>query len=76
MRVAPGQLVELQIPARSPLTGRLRVNGTERPLPIGSSLAGDRFRCRPAPGFLGAFALEFVDQDGTVTHLRIVVAVK
>jgi probable HAF family extracellular repeat protein len=73
--VAQDERLELQVPAHGPLTGRLIVNGTERPLPIGSSLdaAAGVFRWQPAPGFLGRFDLVFVDTAGTATRVRVLV---
>ena len=73
--VAQDQRLELQIPSRGRLTGRLIVNGSERPLPIGSSLDATAgvFRWQPAPGFLGRFDLVFVDGAGTATRVRVLV---
>ena len=71
MAVAQDHRLELQIPSRGRLSGTLIVNGQPRPLPAGSTLTGDRFFWQPAPGFLGRYDLEFVDDAGTLTRVRV-----
>jgi hypothetical protein len=58
---------ELRLPAG--VTGYLRTSGGLRPLPIGSRLDGStgRFTWQAGAGFLGAYDLVFVRQQGPLT---------
>jgi hypothetical protein len=65
LEIAETERIELQLPDAARYAGGQVVNGTVRPLPIGSSLDPRvrRFSWQPAPGFLGAYDLLFAPQD-------------
>jgi hypothetical protein len=74
VRIAEGERIELQLPGNAPYAARQLVNGLRRDLPIGSSFdaATGTFYWQPAPGFLGAYDLEFTG-DARIERVRAVV---
>jgi hypothetical protein len=77
--IGEGNQLEVQLPPLGGATyaGYQRAGGTWRPLPLGSSLAGQVFSWTPAAGFLGSYDLAFVAtaSDGTQQLVRVRVVV-
>jgi hypothetical protein len=76
VEVAPSGRIELRLPtSRSSYAGRMFVSEGPRDLPLGSSLDARAgiFYWQPAPGFLGAYELEFLAADHAPLSVRVVV---
>ena len=76
IEVGQSDRIEVQLPlAVGAYTGYVEANGVRRNLPLGSSLDAQAgiFYWQPAAGFLGAYDMQFVSQNGTGVRTRVVV---
>jgi hypothetical protein len=65
-----GELDRIELPVGA-VSAYLRVNGENRPLPIGSSIKGGVLYWQTGPGFLGEYELVIIRADGQELPLRV-----
>jgi hypothetical protein len=65
-----GELDRIELPVGT-VSAYLRVNGENRPLPIGSNIKGGVLYWQTGPGFLGEYELLIIRADGQELPLRV-----
>jgi hypothetical protein len=65
-----GELDRIELPVGA-VSAYLRVNGENRPLPVGASIKGGVLYWQTGPGFLGEYELVIIRADGQEFPLRV-----